>query len=209
MFHPQLQLSGSTTLTSTSTPFHCTPEAEAAFLELKRCFTSAPVLTQPDPELKFIVDMDASDTVVSAVLSQRSPSNQKLHPCAFFYHKRSPAERHFYIGNRELLAVKLALEEWRHWLEGSILLFIVWMDYKNLSYIQTTKRLNSRQARWALFFGRFYFTLTYRPDPRNTKPDALSSQFTVDNTGSEPEAIVPASLPPSPGRSSPGSAKPA
>eukprot|EP00063_Salmo_salar_P054628 XP_014029463.1 PREDICTED: uncharacterized protein LOC106586555 [Salmo salar] len=146
MFHPQLQLSGSTTLTSTSTPFHCTPEAEAAFLELKRCFTSAPVLTQPDPELKFIVDMDASDTVVSAVLSQRSPSNQKLHPCAFFYHKRSPAERHFYIGNRELLAVKLALEEWRHWLEGSILLFIVWMDYKNLSYIQTTKRLNSRQA---------------------------------------------------------------
>jgi hypothetical protein len=39
--------------------------------------------------------------------------------------KLSPAERNFDIGNRELLAVKLALEEWRHWLEGSVLSFLV------------------------------------------------------------------------------------
>ena len=48
------------------------------------------------------------------------------------------------MGNRELLVVKLALEEWRHWLEGSVIPFIVWTDHKNLVYIQT--------ARWALFF---------------------------------------------------------
>ena len=73
-----------TTLTSTSTPFHWTPEAEAAFLELKSHFTATPILTQPDPELQFIVEVDASDTRVGAVLSQRSPSDQKVHPCAFF-----------------------------------------------------------------------------------------------------------------------------
>ncbi|KAM9401190.1 uncharacterized protein ACWYII_030833 [Salvelinus alpinus] len=48
--------------TLTSTPFHWTPEAEAAFLELKRRFTSAPVLTLSGPELQFIVEVDASDT---------------------------------------------------------------------------------------------------------------------------------------------------
>lgn len=127
-----------TTLTSTSTPSQWTPEAEAAFLELKRRFTSAPVLTQPDPGLQFIVELDASDTGVGAVLSQRSLSDQKVHPCAFFSRKLSPAERNFDIGHRELLAVKLALEEWRHWLKGSVTPFIVWTDHKNISYIQTS-----------------------------------------------------------------------
>jgi hypothetical protein len=75
-----------------------TPEAEAAFLELKHSF-----LTQPDPELQFIVEVDASDTGIGAVLSQRSPSDQKVHPCAFFSLKLSPAERNFDIGNWELI----------------------------------------------------------------------------------------------------------
>ena len=55
------------------------------------------------------------------------------------------------VGNRELLAVKVALEEWRHWLEGAEHPFLVWTDHKNLAYIRTAKRLNSRRARWALF----------------------------------------------------------
>ncbi len=67
----------------------------------------------------------------------------KLHPCAFFSHRLSPAERNYDIGNSELLAVKLALEEWLHWLEGSGVPFVVWTDHKNLEYIQSAKRLNS------------------------------------------------------------------
>ena len=35
-----------------------------------------------------------------------------------FSRKLSPAECNYDVGNRELLAVKLALEDWRHWLEG-------------------------------------------------------------------------------------------
>ncbi len=34
--------------------------------------------------------------------------------------------------NRELLAIKLALEEWRHWLEGAKHPFTVLTDHKNL-----------------------------------------------------------------------------
>ena len=98
------------------------------------------------------------------------------------------------MGNRELLAVKLALEEWRHWLEGSEIPFIVWTDHKNLAYIQSAKRLNSRQARWALFFGRFNFTITYRPGSKNVKPDALSRQFSSEESPSVSDTILPAAL---------------
>ncbi len=84
-----------------------------------------------------------------------------MHPCAYFSHRLSPAEQNYNIGNRELLAVKLALEEWRHWLEGSGEPFIVWTDPKNLEYIRSAKRFNSRQAQWALFFGRFHFSISY------------------------------------------------
>ncbi len=55
---------------------------------------------------------------VGAVLSQSSSTDDKMHPCAFLSHRLSPPERNYDIGNREFLAVKLALEEWRHWLEG-------------------------------------------------------------------------------------------
>lgn len=80
-----------TKLTSSAVPFTWTPEAEEAFRELKRCFTSAPVLVQPDPSRQFIVEVDASDTGVSAVLSLRSGSDQKLHPSAFLSHQLNPA----------------------------------------------------------------------------------------------------------------------
>jgi len=95
------------------------------------------------------------------------------------------------VGNRELLALKLALEECRHWLEGAAKPFLAWTDHKNLEYIRTAKRLNSRQARWALFFNRFDFTLSYRPGSRNVKPDALSCQFEPENAPKDPTSILP------------------
>ena len=183
-----------TKLTSLAVPFRWTPEADQAFVLLKDRFTSAPILVQPDSSLQFIVEVDASDIGVGAVLSQRSRPDKKLHPCAFFSRRLSPAESNYDVGNRELLAVKLALEEWRHWLEGSEIPFIVWTDHKNLAYIQSAKRLNSRQAGWALFFGRFNFTITYRPGSKNVKPDALSRQFSSEESPSVSDTILPAAL---------------
>ncbi len=84
--------------------------------------------------------------------------------------------RNYDVGNRELLAMKLALEEWWHWLEGTTHPFTVLTDHKNLEYLRSAKRLNPRQARWALFFTRFQFTVTYRPGTKNTKADTLSRQ---------------------------------
>ncbi len=114
----------------------------------------------------------------------------RLHPCAFFSRKLSPAEKNYDIGNRELLAIKLALEEWRHWLEGAAQPFLVLTDHKNLHYLRNAKRLNPRQARWALFFTRFQFKISYRPGPRNIKADALSRIHAPEESKEEPEGII-------------------
>ncbi len=183
-----------TALTSTKTAFRWSIAAEAAFTKLRSRFVSASILRAPDPTRQFVVEVDASEVGVGAVLSQRATLDDKMHPCAFFSHRLSPAERNYDIGNRELLAVKLALEEWRHWLEGSGVPFVVWTDHKNLKYIQSTKRLNSRQARWELFFGRFDFSISYRPGSKNIKPDALSRIFDHSDRPVSPECIVPERL---------------
>lgn len=177
-------------LTSSKCTFKWNCEADMAFSKLKSLFTSAPILSIPDPSAQFVVEVDASDAGVGAVLSQRSPKDNKMHPCAFFSRRLTPTERNYGIGDRELLAVKLALEEWRHWLEGAKNPFIIWTDHKNLEYLKSAKRLNARQARWSFFFSRFNFTLSYRPGSKNIKPDALSRQFSSDAPQTE-ETILP------------------
>ncbi|KAI2643052.1 Transposon Tf2-11 polyprotein [Labeo rohita] len=125
--------------------------AHEAFRHLKKIFSTAPLLHHPDPELPFTVEVDASTTGAGAVLAQVVGDPPLLHPCAFYSRKLSPAEQNYDVGNRELLAIKLALEEWRHWLEGSKHPLTIITDHKNLRYIREAKRLNPRQARWALF----------------------------------------------------------
>ncbi|KAI2646112.1 Transposon Tf2-6 polyprotein [Labeo rohita] len=105
----------------------------------------------------------------------------------------SPAEQNYDIGNRELLAIKLALEEWRHWLEGARHPFTIITDHKNLQYLREARRLNPRQARWALFLTRFNFAITYRPGSKNIPADALSRMFSPE-APTEPEAIIPPNL---------------
>ncbi|XP_053335466.1 uncharacterized protein LOC128508261 [Clarias gariepinus] len=68
----------------------------------------------------------------------------------------------------------MALDAWRHWLEGALHQFLVLTDHKNLQYLREAKRLNPRQARWAMFFSRFNFKISYRAGSKNLKADSLS-----------------------------------
>ncbi|KAK3569650.1 hypothetical protein QTP86_002648 [Hemibagrus guttatus] len=56
------------------------------------------------------------------------------------------------------------------------------------------KRLKPRQARWALFFTRFNFCVTYHPGNKNTKANALSRIHSPDPLPEEPEPILPPDL---------------
>ncbi|KAL0164855.1 hypothetical protein M9458_040608, partial [Cirrhinus mrigala] len=170
------------------------PAALQAFGNLRQRFSTAPILHHPDPDQPFVVEVDASSTGVGAVLSQRHGEPPKLFPCAYFSHKLSPAECNYDVGNRELLAIKLALEEWRHWLEGAEHPFTVLTDHRNLEYLRSAKTLNHRQARWALYFTRFRFQVTYRPGSQNTKADALSRVHEPGQSTNPPEPVLPTSI---------------
>ncbi|KAK3528595.1 hypothetical protein QTP70_005006 [Hemibagrus guttatus] len=87
-----------------------TSDTIEAFRKLKPTFCTAPTLVHPDPTQPFIVEVNASALGVGAVLSQRRGEPPVLHPCAFSSKKLFPAEQNYDIGNRELLAIKLALE---------------------------------------------------------------------------------------------------
>lgn len=58
---------------------------------------------------------------------------------------------------------RFLLLQWKYWQDGAAQLFIVWTNYKNLSYLQSVWKPNSWQACWSLFLGRFNFPLIYHP----------------------------------------------
>ncbi|CAJ0966446.1 unnamed protein product [Ranitomeya imitator] len=66
--------------------------------------------------------------------------------CAFFSRKFSPAERQIMMLAIEsaVLAMKWAFEEWRHWLEGAKHRVVVLTDHKNLTYLESAKRVTSQ-----------------------------------------------------------------
>lgn len=87
-----------------------------AFETLKSRFTTAPVLAHPDPSVSFIIKVDASEIGVRAVLSQRTGTPPKLRLCAFYSKQLSPTQMSYDVGDQEILVVKKALKELRHWL---------------------------------------------------------------------------------------------
>ncbi|KAK3510407.1 hypothetical protein QTP70_005899 [Hemibagrus guttatus] len=86
-------------------------QAQAAFVKLKDSFITATILRHPDPDIPFVVEVDASSSGIGAMLFQQHGVPGKLHPCAFFSRKLMAAEANYDVGNRELLSIKAALEE--------------------------------------------------------------------------------------------------
>lgn len=52
--------------------FKWTPECLSAFETLKMCLVSPPILSNPNPDLPFVVYTDASDVGLGAVLAQKT-----------------------------------------------------------------------------------------------------------------------------------------
>ena len=169
-----------------------TNQCEQAFQELKKRFTTAPILAHFDPNVEAIVETDASDFALGGVLSQRKQETGKLHPIAFHSRKFSPAEINYEIHDKELLAVVDCFKVWRRYLEGAMNTVQVFSDHQNLEYFSTTKVLNRRQARWAMELAGIDFKIYYRPGSKNGKPDALSRrpEYRPQKGGDENQPIT-------------------
>ena len=121
-------------------------EQQKAFDELKRVFTTKPVLVAPDLDKEFRVEADASNYATGGVLSMKC-SDEMWRPIAFISKSLSDTERNYEIHDKEMLAVVRCLEVWRHFLEGTAIKFEIWTNHKNLKYFMKVQKLNRRQAR--------------------------------------------------------------
>jgi len=93
-----------TELTKKTEKWSWNPKVGKAFNELKKRFTMAPILAHFDAQRPVIIETDASDFALGAILSQKDEEN-RLHPVAFHSRKFQPAEINYEIHNKELLAI--------------------------------------------------------------------------------------------------------
>ena len=176
--------------------FEWTTECQQAFDDLKTCFTSEPVLVMPDQTEPFQIKCDASKYALGVVLTQLD-SNGDRHRCTFISKMFSPTERNYEIYDRELLAIIRALEEWRHYIQGSPHTTIVFSDHKNLTYFREARKQNWRQARWSLYLSEFDVKLVHIAGTKIVQSDTLSRRpdFTPEgDTDNENITMLPDEL---------------
>jgi len=106
---------------------------QQAFDVLKSAVTSAPTLAFLSKSGPFCLEWDASNFTTGAILSQQQEDGL-FHPICFMSKSFSDMEWNYQIHDKEMLAIMHALQEWRHFLEGSNQKFEIHMDHKNLSY---------------------------------------------------------------------------
>ena len=143
------------------------------FNSLKKAFTSTPILTHWIPDAQLIVETDASDYALAAVLSIVNEDNE-VHPVAFHSCTFTAAELNYDTHDKELLAIFEAFKIWQHYLEGLAYSIDIVTDHKNLEYFSTIKVLIQRQAWWSEYLFQFNLVIRFCPGRLGTKPDALT-----------------------------------
>ena len=147
-----------TCLTRKGVVWNFSDDARKSFEALKAVFTSAPVLTHWVLDKLIIVETDASDYALGAILSIQTDSGE-IHPMAFHSRTFSAPELNYDTHDKELLAIFDAFRVWRHFLEGSGTPVNMVTDHKNLEYFSTTKVLTCRQARWSDTSAKSWYSL--------------------------------------------------
>jgi len=162
-----------TCLTQKDIPWKLDFSCQDAFNSLKKAFTSTPILTHWIPDAQLIVETDALDYALTAILSIVNEDNE-VHPVAFHSRTFTAVELNYDTHDKELLAIFEAFKIWQHYLEGLVYPINVVTDYKNLKYFSTTKVLTQRQAWWSKYLSQFNLVIRFYPGHLGIKPDAFT-----------------------------------
>jgi hypothetical protein len=146
--------------------FEWTPAATDAFQALKQAMISTPVLALPDFSKQFMVETDACDTGIGAVLIQDQ------HPIAYLSKPLGTNHLTLSIYDKEFLALLMAIERWRPYLQRAE--FLIRTDHHSLCYLdnQTLHSPLQRKAMSRLMGLRF--KISYKKGAENLAADALS-----------------------------------
>ncbi|KAF1314306.1 Retroelement pol polyprotein, partial [Globisporangium splendens] len=145
-------------------------EHDHAFRALKLALQQAPTLRLPDFDCRFTVTTDASGYCMGGVLSQKIDGFDT--PIAFYSKKFGHYEEKWPAHEKELLAIKIALSKWRHYLHGRQ--FDVFTDNSACRWMLHQPKVTPKLARMLTFFSQFDFVLHHVKGSTNVVADALS-----------------------------------
>lgn len=155
-----------TTLLKKGSLFVWTNDHDLAFNTLKKALMSAPVLALLDFTTTFLVETDASALGVGAVLMQRG------HPLAFLSKALGPKSRGLSTYEKEYLAVILAVQQWRPYLQHHE--FVILTDHKSLTQLNEQRLHTPWQHKVFTKLLGLQYKVHYRPGSENRVTDALS-----------------------------------
>ena len=146
--------------------FRWNAQAQQAFEELKSKLSTFSVLALPDFSKEFIVECDASGRGIGAVLMQDHK------PIAFFSKALAPCTLSKSVYEKEIMALVLAVQHWRHYLMGRP--FKVFTDHKSLRHLLQQRLTTTNQHCWLSKLMGYQFEIVYKPGAENKVADALS-----------------------------------
>ncbi|GBG75327.1 hypothetical protein CBR_g19960 [Chara braunii] len=141
-----------------------------ALKRLKRALIEYPVLKVVDPSLPFVVTTDASQYGIGAVLQQDDGNGYR--PVEFMSAKMPSEKVATSTYERELYALRQALEHWKHYLPGRH--FKVYSDHETLRWLKTQAKMTPKLTRWAAEIDQYDFELKPVKGKYNVVADALS-----------------------------------
>ena len=118
-------------LTEKGQPFTWTKDCNSSFHRLKEAVAFAPVFAYPESEDPFVLDTDASNVGIGAVLSQVHQGHERV--TAYYSQALSKPERNCCTTRRELLAIVKAIDHFHPYLYGRK--FIIRTDHASLQWL--------------------------------------------------------------------------
>lgn len=146
--------------------FVWTASTESAFQCLKQSLMTTPVLATPNFHQPFVVETDASDKGIGAVLQQNG------HPIAFVSKALGPKTQGLSTYEKESLAILLAVDQWKAYLQPAE--FVIQTDQRSLTYLSDQKLKTYWQQKAMTKLMGFQYKICYKKGSTNNAADALS-----------------------------------
>lgn len=146
--------------------FGWSPTAQEAFDALKTAMATTPVLGLPNFSNLFVLEMDASDKGIGAILA---PNRR---PLAHLSKAIGPRKRGWSVYSKEMLAIMKAIRMWRPYLMGRR--FQIWTDKKSLKFFLEQQVVTLEQQKWVSKLLGYEYDIIYRLGKANSAADALS-----------------------------------
>ena len=131
-----------------------------------------PVLALPIPEGEYIVDTDASNKSLGAVLQQKQNGIARV--ISYASRVLDPAERSYCTTRKELLRIIFALKCFRHYLLS--VPFLLRTDHAALTSLLRIPEPVGQQARWLDLLAEYQFRIEHRSGKLHSNLDSLSQR---------------------------------